>query len=97
MSLPTVVSTSNACGWTRRVQIGNAPAEREKNTARASALELSVRDYAKNNQVVVNHAVGNINVSFFHDNQPTRFSAHRRFSISITLISVSLISNTMLC
>lgn len=37
------------------VRIGKAPEEREKNSARASAPEMSIRDYAESkNDLVVN-------------------------------------------
>ncbi|KAE8812198.1 hypothetical protein D1007_10807 [Hordeum vulgare] len=53
------VCSEATSGWTRRVRIGRAPAEREPNPDRKSALELALRAYAeKQDGVVVKPEIG---------------------------------------
>ncbi|KAE8802660.1 Protein FAR1-RELATED SEQUENCE 5 [Hordeum vulgare] len=53
------VCSEATSGWTRRVRIGRAPAEREPNPDRKSALELALRAYVeKQDGVVVKPEIG---------------------------------------
>ncbi|XP_037442015.1 uncharacterized protein LOC119310327 isoform X1 [Triticum dicoccoides] len=53
------VCSEATSGWTRRVRIGKAPAQRKANPNRKSALEISLRAFVtKRNGNVVNPEIG---------------------------------------